>query len=253
MNAQRLIAGTTAIALLIAYASPADARRGGGGMRGGGMRSMSRPASPSRPSGGYNLGGDVMNRPSQLPSGAAGVGSGLPEGGANRPEGGLGANRPEGGLGANRPEGGPGADRPDGGLGDRPPGSANRPTVPPVNPPQPNWGWNGYVAWYPAPYYWGGGFWGPWGYGFTTAVVYGEIVDEETHETEKSYQVEPQSPGAKLLENYQLTQTQCGPEGLVVVHGPEKSVICATPNERVTAGHYDLDVTSLTITSRSPA
>ena len=262
MNTGKLLAIALAAAFLVLCAGHADAQRRGGGMRGGGMRAsrpMSRPA-PSRPSGGYNLSNDFASRPSQLPSGGvgagAGAGSGLPQGGlgANRPEGGLGANRPEGGVGGNRPEGGVGGNRPEGGLGaNRPEGGfgGNRPAVPPVNPPQPTWGWNGYVAWYPAPYYYGGGFWGPWAVGMTTAVIYGEIEDEETHEKHESYQVEPESPGAKLLAGYELTQTQCGPNGLVVIHGPNNSVVCATPNARVAAGNYDLDVTNLTISSRS--
>src|SRR5580658_3891753 len=31
-----------------------------------------------------------------------------------------------------------------------------------------NWGWNHGRAWYPAPIYWGGGFWGPFGLGALT-------------------------------------------------------------------------------------
>lgn len=242
---KRLLALLITVALLGMLTGPASARGGrGGGMRGGGaragggMRSMpSRPSTtPSRPSGGYNLNRDI--------TGPAG-GSNLQP--INRPEGGF--NRPEGG--ANRP--GNIGERPDGGLGNRPPGGnrPGRPAVPPVNPPLPAWGWNGGTIWYPAPGYWGGGFWGPWAYGFTTAYVYGEIVNEETSETEKSYEIQPDSPGANVLKNYGLTQTQCSSSsGLVVIHGPQNSLVCANPNSTVAAGDYDLDVTNLTIVSR---
>jgi hypothetical protein len=48
-----------------------------------------------------------------------------------------------------------------------------------------------------------------------------------------------------------LTQTHCGPPGMVVIHGPNNSVVCAKPNTRVAAGDYELDVENLTITSKS--
>ncbi|MGZ6176815.1 MAG: hypothetical protein ACXWNZ_00950 [Vulcanimicrobiaceae bacterium] len=246
-------------------AGPADAqRRGGGGARGGGARSsgmrsggsrsMSGPA-PTRPSGGFNLSNDMASRPSTLPSGGNIAGSGLPGGGV--PGGGLaqgGVNRPEGGLpngGVNRPEGGTNRpDRPAGGT-NRPDRGVNRPPVAPVYPPMPTWGWNGYVPWYPAPGYYGGGFWGPFVGGVATAAVFGEIVDSETQQKEESYQVQPDSPGAKVLVSYELTQAQCGPPDMVVIHGPNNSVVCANPNTRVAAGDYELDVTHLTISSKS--
>jgi hypothetical protein len=65
----------------------------------------------------------------------------------------------------------------------------------------------------------------------------------------QSYQVAPDSPGATLLSNYGLTQTPCGPPGLVVIFGPDNSVICANPNDTVGPGEYTLDPTTLTITS----
>ncbi len=37
-------------------------------------------------------------------------------------------------------------------------------------------------------------------------------------------------------------------EGLVVVYGPENSVICAQPNENVGVGEYRLDTTTLNLT-----
>lgn len=110
------------------------------------------------------------------------------------------------------------------------------------------WGWNGGVAWYPAPYYWGGGFWGPFAVGVTSAAVYGSIV-AANNVTYTSYQAEPQSPGAKLLTSYHLTQTQCGPPNLVVIYGPSNSVICAYPNNLVSAGNYSVNSQTLTIVS----
>jgi hypothetical protein len=131
----------------------------------------------------------------------------------------------------------------------------------------PTWGWNYGYPWYPAPYYWGGGFWGSMAIGVTSAAVYGAIVcDEEgncyeegeqhTHTTEThtvtSYEVLPDSPGAKLLQAYGLTQTKCGGKDLVVIWGPEDSVICASPNATVPAGTYGLDSQTLTL-SQQPA
>lgn len=115
----------------------------------------------------------------------------------------------------------------------------------------PAWGWNGGVVWGPAYGYWGGGFWGAWAVGaLTTAVIYGSIVNTTTHETITSYEVQPNSPGATLLSNYHLTQTQCGPPNLVVIHGPNDSLICANPNDLVSAGTYSIDSSNLTLVSQ---
>ncbi|MEO9169693.1 MAG: hypothetical protein ABI282_11300, partial [Candidatus Baltobacteraceae bacterium] len=112
----------------------------------------------------------------------------------------------------------------------------------------PTWGWNAGVVWYPAPTYWGGGFWGPWAIGAASAALYGSIV--YNNQTVTSYQVEPDSPGAKLLSSYQLTQTPCGPPNLVVILGPSNSAICAHPNQLVSAGTYTVDSSNLTIVSQ---
>jgi hypothetical protein len=114
------------------------------------------------------------------------------------------------------------------------------------------WGWNGGYAWYPAPAYWGGGFWGAFAIGATSAAVYGSIV-AANEVTYTSYQIQPESPGAKLLISYRLTQTQCGPPNLVVIYGPNNSVICAYPNDIVSAGNYSLNSQTLTIVSEKPA
>ncbi|MBV8491017.1 MAG: hypothetical protein JO199_10865 [Candidatus Eremiobacteraeota bacterium] len=116
------------------------------------------------------------------------------------------------------------------------------------------WGWNGGVAWAPAPYYWGGGFWGAMAIGVTSAAVsaavYGSIVNSQTNTTYTSYKVEPSSPGAQMLVDYQLTQVQCGPPNLVVIYGPSNSVICANPNALVAAGNYNLNTETLTLSSQ---
>jgi hypothetical protein len=149
-----------------------------------------------------------------------------------------------------------------------PPGS--RPITPgrPVyRPPQPlppnyrgpvvsnpnNWGhygWNHGRVWYPAPIYWGGGFWGPFALGaLTGALLYGSIVDYQDQQIYPSYQIQPLTPGAQLLQNYNLTQTPCGPPNLVVIWGPGNSVICAFPNNLVSPGNYQLDPSTLTLVS----
>ncbi|MGB8150977.1 MAG: hypothetical protein WCE97_07280, partial [Candidatus Cybelea sp.] len=107
------------------------------------------------------------------------------------------------------------------------------------------YGWNGGMAWASAPYYWGGGFWGAMAIGVTSAAVYGAIVDEDTDVTYNSYEVQDGTPGSKFLSSYHLTQTQCGPPGLVVVYGPENSVVCAQPNTYVGEGSYRLDTVTL--------
>ena len=117
----------------------------------------------------------------------------------------------------------------------------------PVYAGYPVWGWNGGTAWYAAPYYWGGGFWGPFAVGAASAALYGSLV--YNNETYTSYESQPTSAGAKLLENYHLTQTQCGPSGLVVIFGPNNSVICAKPNSLVSAGNYSVNVSTLSLVS----
>jgi Family of unknown function (DUF6515) len=111
------------------------------------------------------------------------------------------------------------------------------------------WGWNHGVAWYPAPTYWGGGFWGAMAIGATSAAVFGSLVNSTNHQSYTSYQVQPSSPGATLLSNYGLTQTQCGGPNLVNIYGPNNSAICAYPNNTVSAGNYSVNASNLTIVS----
>jgi hypothetical protein len=110
-----------------------------------------------------------------------------------------------------------------------------------------SWTWNRGVVWQPAQIYWGGGFWGPLA---LSGALFGSIVDDQDQLIYPSYQVEPDSPGAQLLENYGLAQTPCGQQNLVVIWGPDNSVICAYPNDLVAAGNYELDPTTLTLVSQ---
>lgn len=124
---------------------------------------------------------------------------------------------------------------------------------PPIHNPHhgPRWGWNHGVIWYPAPIYWGGGFWGPFAFGGATAgFLFGSIIDYQDQAIYPSYEIAPTSPGAELLQNYGLTQTECGPPNLVVIWGPDDSVICAYPNNLVAPGNYELDPATLTIVSK---
>jgi hypothetical protein len=116
-----------------------------------------------------------------------------------------------------------------------------------------NWQWNRGVAWRPAPTYWGGGFWGPFSLaGLAAAALFGWIPDSQNQVYYPSYQVEPDSPGAQLLQSYGLQQTPCGPDNLVVIWGPDNSVICAFPNDTVGPGNYELDPATLSLVSESP-
>jgi hypothetical protein len=116
----------------------------------------------------------------------------------------------------------------------RPPASG--PRVPnPHNWTQP-WQWNSGVAWTGAMNYWGWGFWGPWAIGLSAG----------------AYFVQPESPGAELLQEYGLTQTPCGPPNLVEIFGPDGSEICAFPNQLVGPGQYGIDLTTLTLISYGP-
>jgi hypothetical protein len=112
------------------------------------------------------------------------------------------------------------------------------------------WGWNHGLTWYPVPYYWGYGFWGPWGLLATPTAAFGSVVDYEYGADHSSYGVGPQSPGAQLLYDYGLTQTVCGSANLVVVWGPDNSPICAYSNRLVAPGNYQADPATLTIQRR---
>jgi hypothetical protein len=247
----------------------------------------SRPA-PShgsqvtRPSNGFQLNHDV-SKPNPSPARpAAGGGSTInkPGGGTNNRPGGGTINKPGGGT-INKPGSGNTINKPTTGSGNtvnkpningntinkgsgntvnvnhntnvvRPTNGAYAGRAVVVNPVYPYggaaYGWNHGSPWYPAPNYYGGGFWGAMAISATSAAVYGSIV--ANNQTYKSYQVQSNSPGATLLNNYQLTQVQCGPSGLVVIYGPSNSVMCANPNNMVSAGNYDIDSQQLSLVSR---
>jgi hypothetical protein len=222
---------------------------GGGGARpagGGGMQRPQPAPGPQRPGGGFDMSGVQMRpqpatrpaTPQTRPAISQTRPMPQPNPGGNRPPTGGGTNRPPS---YQRPPGHPGYyGRPPGG---RPPTVIYRPGY--ANGPA--WGWNRGVAWYPSANYWGGGFWGALAIGVASAAVFGSIVANDV--TYTSYQVQPDSPGATMLINYQLTQVPCGPPGLVQVYGPDNSVICAQPNQIVSAGDYDLDAEQLTLLS----
>jgi hypothetical protein len=79
------------------------------------------------------------------------------------------------------------------------------------------------------------------------AGLYGSIINYPNQAIYPSYQTQVTSPGAQLLANYGLQQTQCGQPNLVVIWGPDNSVICTYPNNLVSAGNYELDPATLTL------
>lgn len=122
------------------------------------------------------------------------------------------------------------------------------PVVRNAHAPTGNWAWNHGVVWSPAPVYWGGGFWGPFAFAaLGSSLLFGSIADDQAQLTYPSYQVEPDTPGWDLLQDYQLQQTPCGPPDLVVIWGPDDSVICAFPNGTVGPGNYQVDPATFTL------
>ncbi len=114
--------------------------------------------------------------------------------------------------------------------------------------PRGNWGWNHGSRWHSADGYWGGGFWGDFALasigGFA---LYGSIDDSQNGYAYDSYRVDADTPGAELLNDYQLEQAECGPPGLVDIWGPDGSVICAIPNDDVAPGDYEVDEETFTL------
>ncbi len=102
------------------------------------------------------------------------------------------------------------------------------------------WYWNRGIAWAPSPGYWGGGFWGL----FAINLAFNEPAPANYY-----YQVAPSSPGAQLLANYGLTQTDCNQPNLVDITGPDGSEICAYPNDEVGPGQYSVDPSTLSLVS----
>jgi hypothetical protein len=124
-----------------------------------------------------------------------------------------------------------------------------------LNPraPDRDWEWSHGVVWHPAPAYWGGGFWGAFALAdLGGAVIYGAVEDPQNEIYYPSYQVDADTPGAEVLADYDLQQTQCGQPNLVVIWGPDNSVICALPNDSVDPNNYEIDPATLTLVAVAP-
>jgi hypothetical protein len=110
------------------------------------------------------------------------------------------------------------------------------------------YGWNNGIAWRPAPIYWGGGFWGSFALAdLSAAILFGSVLDAQNNVYYPSYQVEPDTPGYDILNDYGLQQVECGPSGIVEIWGPDDSVVCADPNAEVAAGNYEVDPATFTL------
>jgi hypothetical protein len=101
------------------------------------------------------------------------------------------------------------------------------------------WVWNGGRVWVASSGYWAGGFWGPLAIG----------LSYNDYNNYNNYQVQPSSPGAELLQQYGLTQTDCDQPNLVDITGPDGGEICAYPNDEVSPGQYSVDPSTLTLVS----
>ncbi len=113
------------------------------------------------------------------------------------------------------------------------------------NPGLGNWWWNGNRPWYPNRVYWGGGFWGNIASAAVTGAVAGSVAAEQSEPT-----VVVTSPGGQLLSSYGLVQVPCSSANtatLVVIRGPEGSVICAKPTATVPSGVYSVDPATLSL------
>jgi hypothetical protein len=105
-----------------------------------------------------------------------------------------------------------------------------------------NWGWHNGTPWLPGLSFWAGAFWGNY--------ALGSVGDGDQYPLD-FVPVVPGSPGYELLSDYGLTQTDCNadPSTIVVIDGPDGSVICAIPNNLVGPGTYYVDPTTLTLES----
>jgi len=245
-----------ALAPAVSSAGRGGGRGGGGGARaGGGARPSGGGARPSG-GGGFNLSRDTGRAPTTRPSQPGNGNRGGNVNNGNRNNNGNISNGNRNNNGNNNGNRNNNGNINNGSRNSNNINNGNRTNINvsgntvirnPVYVNNAAWGWNHGVAWRPAYGYWGGGFWGAMAIGVTSAAVFGTIA--YNNRTYTSYQVQASSPGATFLSNYQLTQVQCGPAGLVVVYGPENSVICANPNNLVAAGNYQLSTDTLTLTS----
>ena len=116
-----------------------------------------------------------------------------------------------------------------------------------------SWGWHGGSPWYPNNTFWGGGFWGPFAVGTVVGGLTGALITSAAQNNNNrgdTYIIVKQgTPGYNLLDSYGLRQTRCT-DDVIVIYGPENSVICATPTSRIPAGTYDTDTETLTLIAR---
>jgi hypothetical protein len=114
------------------------------------------------------------------------------------------------------------------------------------------WGWNNGVAWAPNYNYWGGGFWGPFAAGALATGLTTAVINAATADNQPTYVIiDSNSPGNTLFSSYGLTQIQCtDDDNIVVIYGPQNSVICTNPNSNVPAGIYDINPSDLTLITR---
>ncbi|HEY5340166.1 MAG TPA: hypothetical protein VIK27_03995 [Candidatus Aquilonibacter sp.] len=103
------------------------------------------------------------------------------------------------------------------------------------------WQWNGGRQWVGDNDYWGGGFWGALTINLGGGGYGGYAYD--------NYAVQQNSPGAQLLAQYGLTETDCNQPNLVQIDGPDGSEICAYPNDEVAPGQYQVDPATLSLVS----
>jgi hypothetical protein len=228
--------------------------RGGGGGGGGGARPSAPQERSAAPAGGFNFNQDI-NRPAPITRGPASMqrpDDAQRPGTIQRPAssqryGQQGLSRGNGAsAGYRRPSftanagGGPYGGRFNG-RGIRDPRDQGG-----------QWGWNHGRRWDPSSIYWGGGFWGAFALGdLGENLAYGSIVDDQDQVDYPSYQVQADTPGQQLLADYGLEQTQCGPPNLVVIWGPNNSVICALPDADVAPSNYQVDPATFTLVPAS--
>ena len=115
------------------------------------------------------------------------------------------------------------------------------------------YGWNHGVAWAPAYGYYGGGFWGAMAIGVTSAAVsprYTARSFRQTIRRTRRIKFSRAVPDPRCSRTISCSKSQCGPPGLVVIYGPDNSVICANPNNLVAAGNYDLNTETLSLTNQ---
>ena len=122
-----------------------------------------------------------------------------------------------------------------------------------INHPFYNWKWNDGRRWYSDDYYWGGGFWGNFLANMVTVGLTSSIIDGNDYNKNSNYVViKENSPGYRLFNNYGLTQVQCDTSpDLAFIYGPQDSLICALPNETISAGYYDVNIKDLVLRPRN--